>query len=79
MAYSGSFRCPDCRVPVFPGATICPYCHSIAPGRARHRAPAWAPLVLVGLLVLIVWYSDIVFGTRYFQTLHGLLPRNGVY
>jgi hypothetical protein len=34
---------------------------------------------LLGVLVLIVWYSDVAFGTHYFQTLHGLLPRNGVY
>jgi RNA polymerase subunit RPABC4/transcription elongation factor Spt4 len=79
MAYSGSFRCPDCQAPVFQGATICPYCSSTAPGRARRRARSWTPLVLVGVLVVIVWYSDVAFGTHYFQTLHGLLPRNGVY
>jgi hypothetical protein len=34
---------------------------------------------LLGVLLLIVWYSDVVLGTHYFQAIHGLLPSSGVY
>ena len=77
MGDAGSIRCPDCHCPLFRGATICPYCHSTAPGRAQRRdSGAWVSLVLLVLVFGVAWYSDHFLGTGYYQALHDLLPRN---